>query len=189
MIIDPAVDYEPSSGAVDNKEVVGLLAFVKEKGYSVERIVETHVHADHLTGAQVWKKVSSSSSRRRPLPLLLLPLLGSDSSWLVDLFAARQTFSTLMHRKTSHSSSGNPRSDLRHPLRFPFTRVRPSPRRRRDLPARFPDSDRQASPWSHSRLHRDPNRGLRVRWRLDLPVRRVFLPFPPSSFASSSSSR
>ncbi|KAL7410967.1 Metallo-hydrolase/oxidoreductase [Mrakia frigida] len=57
MLLDPALDYDPSSGAVDTKEVHGVLGFVREKGYSVERIIETHVHADHLTGAQVWKKL------------------------------------------------------------------------------------------------------------------------------------
>lgn len=56
MLLDPALDYDPSSGAVDTKEVHGVLGFVREKGYSVERIIETHVHADHLTGAQVWEK-------------------------------------------------------------------------------------------------------------------------------------
>ena len=79
--MDPALDYDPSSGAVDTKEVVGLLGFVKEKGYVLEKIVETHVHADHLTGAQVWKKV-----RTWNVVVMSLSLVSSSSTILTSFF-------------------------------------------------------------------------------------------------------
>jgi glyoxylase-like metal-dependent hydrolase (beta-lactamase superfamily II) len=57
-IIDSVLEYDCASGTVGMESVKGLLAFVQEKGYQIEKIMETHVHADHLTGAHVLKQVS-----------------------------------------------------------------------------------------------------------------------------------
>jgi glyoxylase-like metal-dependent hydrolase (beta-lactamase superfamily II) len=58
VIIDSVLDYDPASGKIAMDSVKGLVAFVQEQGYEVERIMETHVHADHLTGAVALKEVS-----------------------------------------------------------------------------------------------------------------------------------
>ena len=50
-IIDSVLDFDYSSGRTDTKSADEVIAFVKEKGYSVEWLLETHVHADHLSAA------------------------------------------------------------------------------------------------------------------------------------------
>jgi len=54
-IIDPVLDFDPASGRVWSEHARQLLAHVKEHALRVEWILETHAHADHLTGA-AWLK-------------------------------------------------------------------------------------------------------------------------------------
>lgn len=58
MIIDPVLHYDPASGGTGMRTVQGLAAFTLEAQYEVVRIMETHVHADHATGAFALKTVS-----------------------------------------------------------------------------------------------------------------------------------
>lgn len=51
IIIDPVLNYEPATQAITTTAADELLALVKEKGYQIERILETHAHADHLTAS------------------------------------------------------------------------------------------------------------------------------------------
>ena len=50
-IIDPVLDYDRTTQSLTTRTADCLLALVKEKGYRVDWILETHVHADHLTAA------------------------------------------------------------------------------------------------------------------------------------------
>ena len=50
-IIDPVLDYQPQSGKISTYSVEKILDYIKHKNLQVEWILETHVHADHLTGA------------------------------------------------------------------------------------------------------------------------------------------
>ncbi|KAL6859430.1 putative metallo-beta-lactamase domain protein [Trichoderma novae-zelandiae] len=50
-IIDPVLDYDRTTQGVATRTADSLLALIKEKGYRVDWILETHVHADHLTAA------------------------------------------------------------------------------------------------------------------------------------------
>ncbi|KAL2169776.1 hypothetical protein VTG60DRAFT_5594 [Thermothelomyces hinnuleus] len=52
VIIDPVLDFDPARNAVTTETADSLLALVREKGYIVDRLLETHVHADHLTAAK-----------------------------------------------------------------------------------------------------------------------------------------
>ena len=54
-IIDPVLDFDPASGRVWSEHARMLLAHVNEHSLRVEWILETHAHADHLTGA-AWLK-------------------------------------------------------------------------------------------------------------------------------------
>jgi glyoxylase-like metal-dependent hydrolase (beta-lactamase superfamily II) len=54
-IIDPVLDFDPASGRVWSEHARLLLAHVDEHALRVEWILETHAHADHLTGA-AWLK-------------------------------------------------------------------------------------------------------------------------------------
>lgn len=50
VIIDPVLDYEPKGAVVSHAGLDDVLAAVAEQGLTVTHILETHVHADHLSG-------------------------------------------------------------------------------------------------------------------------------------------
>ena len=54
-IIDPVLDYDPKSGEVDIRSVEAVLAAARQAGYSIEWSLETHAHADHLSGSPYVK--------------------------------------------------------------------------------------------------------------------------------------
>ena len=54
-VIDPVLDYDPKSGEVDIRSVEAVLAAAGEAGYTVEWSLETHAHADHLSGSPYVK--------------------------------------------------------------------------------------------------------------------------------------
>ncbi len=50
-IIDSVLDYDPASGRTSFTSADAVLAYVREKGLSVDWHLETHAHADHLSAA------------------------------------------------------------------------------------------------------------------------------------------
>jgi glyoxylase-like metal-dependent hydrolase (beta-lactamase superfamily II) len=52
MVIDPVLDFDPRGGRLWTESVDKVLALAEAKGLTVERVLETHPHADHLSGAQ-----------------------------------------------------------------------------------------------------------------------------------------
>jgi glyoxylase-like metal-dependent hydrolase (beta-lactamase superfamily II) len=50
-VIDPVLDYDFKSGHTGTASADKLLAYVRDHGLSVDWILETHAHADHLSGA------------------------------------------------------------------------------------------------------------------------------------------
>lgn len=50
-IVDSVLDYDASSGRTDHGSADRLIAFVRERGLEAEWLLETHVHADHLSAA------------------------------------------------------------------------------------------------------------------------------------------
>jgi len=55
-IIDSVLDFDPASGRTSTKSADEISAYVKENGFSAEWILETHVHADHLSAAPYLKE-------------------------------------------------------------------------------------------------------------------------------------
>lgn len=55
-VIDPVLDYDAAAGRTSTESVDAVIGFIEASGLSLERVLETHVHADHLTGAQELKK-------------------------------------------------------------------------------------------------------------------------------------
>ncbi|WP_283176307.1 MBL fold metallo-hydrolase [Gemmobacter sp. 24YEA27] len=56
VIIDPVLDYDEKSGATATIEADRLLAFVAERGYRLDQILDTHPHADHFSAADYLKR-------------------------------------------------------------------------------------------------------------------------------------
>ncbi len=55
-IIDPVLDYDPSSGRTATHSADEVIAHVRGNDLQVEWILETHAHADHLSGAAYLKE-------------------------------------------------------------------------------------------------------------------------------------
>ena len=54
-VIDPVLDYDPDAGEVDIRSVETILTAARDSGITIERVLETHAHADHLSGAPYIK--------------------------------------------------------------------------------------------------------------------------------------
>lgn len=54
-IIDPVFDYDHNSGEVDTRSIEAMLKAAEEARYTIEWVLETHAHADHLSGAPFIK--------------------------------------------------------------------------------------------------------------------------------------
>lgn len=54
-VIDPVLDYDPHSGEVDTRSVEAILGKAAQEGYAIEWTLETHAHADHLSGSPYIK--------------------------------------------------------------------------------------------------------------------------------------
>ncbi len=50
-VIDPVLDYDPKAGQTSTDGAQRLVDFVQEKNLTVDWILETHAHADHLSAA------------------------------------------------------------------------------------------------------------------------------------------
>lgn len=56
-IIDSVMNFDPASGHVSHESADEIARYIEEKKLSVEWIIETHVHADHLTAAPYLKDI------------------------------------------------------------------------------------------------------------------------------------
>ncbi|ALM53145.1 MBL fold metallo-hydrolase [Halomonas huangheensis] len=50
-IIDSVLDFDAAAGRTDARSAEEILSFVQDQGLTVEWVLETHVHADHLSAA------------------------------------------------------------------------------------------------------------------------------------------
>lgn len=51
-IVDPVLDFDLKSGRTSTTQADRMLAHIRERGLTVQWILETHAHADHLSGAR-----------------------------------------------------------------------------------------------------------------------------------------
>jgi glyoxylase-like metal-dependent hydrolase (beta-lactamase superfamily II) len=55
MVVDPVLDYDHNAGTVDTRSVKCILKAAEEANYTTLWVLETHAHADHLSGAPYVK--------------------------------------------------------------------------------------------------------------------------------------
>lgn len=56
IIIDPVLDYDPAASKVWAESVEQVIDYVRAEKLNVHYILETHAHADHLSGSQLLKR-------------------------------------------------------------------------------------------------------------------------------------
>ena len=100
-LIDPVLDYDPKARATYTDHADGLLAFVRDKGLTVEWILDTHPHADHFSAAAYLKDklgapmaIGKETIQVQKIwkDLYNLPDLPADGSQWDHLFADGETF-------------------------------------------------------------------------------------------------
>lgn len=52
-VIDPVLDFDQSSARIGSGSVEAILAAADARGWHIAMVLETHAHADHLSGAQL----------------------------------------------------------------------------------------------------------------------------------------
>ncbi|KAI8629724.1 putative metallo-beta-lactamase domain protein [Xylariaceae sp. FL1651] len=84
VIIDPVLDYNQASRAISTKTADSLLSLIAARGYHIDYIIETHVHADHLTAAfYLQGRLAELQGSRPPIGI------GKRVHQVQDLFGAR----------------------------------------------------------------------------------------------------
>ena len=62
VVIDPVLDYDQASSTVSEDSVAKLNAFIDKENLTPHYILETHAHADHLSGSQALKARSMGAT-------------------------------------------------------------------------------------------------------------------------------
>ena len=86
-IIDPVLDYDAASGRTTTTNADRIVEFVQKKNLTVDWILETHVHADHLSaGAYLKNKLGGRTA--------IGDKVGLVQKTFGEVFNAETTFST-----------------------------------------------------------------------------------------------
>jgi glyoxylase-like metal-dependent hydrolase (beta-lactamase superfamily II) len=54
-VIDPVLDFDSGGGVADSRSIDVVLDVARAEGLTIDWALETHAHADHLSGAQIVK--------------------------------------------------------------------------------------------------------------------------------------
>ena len=57
IIVDPVLDFDPLAWSTSEVQVKKLEAWVKENKLNVKYVIDTHAHADHISGIQAIKRI------------------------------------------------------------------------------------------------------------------------------------
>ena len=56
VVIDPVTDYDPHGGRTWNESNLAVARYVEERRLRIPYVLDTHAHADHLTGMPFFKE-------------------------------------------------------------------------------------------------------------------------------------
>ncbi|HVK78563.1 MAG TPA: MBL fold metallo-hydrolase [Kofleriaceae bacterium] len=97
VVIDPVLDYDPQTSQTSTASVEAIFAHVRAHGLRVHYVLDTHPHADHLSGTQWLKRRLGARGAIgdgiRAVQVVLRDLLGLPADFAVD---GRQ-FDRLLH--------------------------------------------------------------------------------------------
>ena len=89
-IIDSVLDYDPASGRVDTTSAQQIIDYVKTNALTVDWILDTHVHADHLSAARFLQRN-----------------LGGQTAMGSLVKQVQQTFADVFHVEPEFASDGH----------------------------------------------------------------------------------
>lgn len=95
-VIDPVLDYDQAAARIGSESVEAVLAAAAERGWKIEMVLETHAHADHLSGA---KLIAARTGAWIGIGVLItevqatfIPMFGAD-----DVLPEGRDFDRLLH--------------------------------------------------------------------------------------------
>jgi glyoxylase-like metal-dependent hydrolase (beta-lactamase superfamily II) len=65
-VLDSVLDYNPATNELTSKSADNLLSIIKENDYKVVWILETHIHADHITAAKYLQSQLAALQDTKP---------------------------------------------------------------------------------------------------------------------------
>ncbi len=80
-IIDPVLDFTPRNGRTSTQSADAILAFVEAQGLTVDWLLETHAHADHLSAGHYLREKTGA-------PIVIGALITKVQEVFVPLFEA-----------------------------------------------------------------------------------------------------
>lgn len=89
-IIDPVLDFDQPSGRTSTASADAVIAYVRAEGLTVEWLLETHAHADHLSAAPYLKQQ-----------------LGGDMAIGAAITTVQQTFAKVFNEPASFAQDGS----------------------------------------------------------------------------------
>lgn len=119
VVIDPVLDFEPIAVSVSTESVDRVTDFLRERGLTLHYVLETHAHADHLSGSQLLKeRFGASVGIGEHITTVqatfkdifdLEPQFATDGSQFDRLFAHGETFSAgSLHFEVIHNPGHTP---------------------------------------------------------------------------------
>lgn len=101
-VVDPVLDFDAASGRTRHESADKVIAFVREQRLTVDWVLETHAHADHLSAApfiqaQLGGRIAIGEAIRRVQGVFkpifnLEPGFATDGSQFDHLFADGEVF-------------------------------------------------------------------------------------------------
>ena len=95
-VIDPVLDFDAASGRIGSGSVEAILAAAASRGWHIAMVLETHAHADHLTGAKLIAKRTGAwigiGADITAVQATFAPMFGAD-----DVLPDGRDFDRLLH--------------------------------------------------------------------------------------------
>lgn len=89
-VIDPVLDFDQASGRTSRTSADAVIAYVRAEGLSVDWLLETHAHADHLSAAPYLQAV-----------------LGGQMVIGTEITTVQQTFARVFNEPASFAQDGS----------------------------------------------------------------------------------
>jgi glyoxylase-like metal-dependent hydrolase (beta-lactamase superfamily II) len=104
IVIDPVLDYDATSDTSSEQTITAVISYLQKNNLHLHFVLETHIHADHLSASQVLKREFPEvkigiGSRIKEVQEAFKTVLGLQENFEVDgsqfdrLFADREKFS------------------------------------------------------------------------------------------------